>query len=158
MVLQRTSRRVGFLTQSENVHFKGAAKSALAKRAMKVIPRFGAWLLLGAIAVFTLSPAGLRPVSGAPADLERVAAYALLGGLFSWGYPRRRVPFLIFLLFMAALLEYLQNFVPGRHGRVEDLLVKTGAVGMGFALLAAGEWIVARGASQWECWGRSPKS
>lgn len=145
------------MTQSENVFLKGAAKSVLAKRAVKVIPRFGAWLLLGAIVVFTLSPGGMRPVSGAPVDLERVTAYALLGGFFSWSYPRRRIAFFVFLLFMAVLLEYLQNFVPGRHGRVEDLLVKAGAVGMGFTLLAAAEWIVARGASQWACLGRSPK-
>ena len=139
------------------MHPKCADKNALARSVARAIPQIGAWILLGLIVVFTLSPPGLRPVSGAPVDLERVAAYALLGGLFSWSYPRQRAPFLVFLVVMAGLLEYLQNFVPGRHGRMEDLLVKAGAVGMGFALLAAVELILARGVLQWRLRRRSSK-
>jgi hypothetical protein len=56
-----------------------------------LILRGAAWLLLIAVAVFTLSPIQFRPVTAAPADVERFVAFALLGGVFcldllqSWG-------------------------------------------------------------------------
>jgi hypothetical protein len=40
----------------------------------------------------TLSPIGWRPVTGGPANLERIVAFAALGAVFSIGYPKHRVP------------------------------------------------------------------
>jgi hypothetical protein len=48
----------------------------------KVFFRWVAWLLVIAVAVFTLSPIELRPVTAAPANLERFAAFAVIGAAF----------------------------------------------------------------------------
>jgi hypothetical protein len=86
--------------------------------------RWVAWLLVLAVAVFTLSPIELRPVTAAPADFERLAAFALIGGAFFLGYPNHRFSIALLLIGIVGLLEFSQNFVPGRHGRVPDGLVK----------------------------------
>jgi hypothetical protein len=106
--------------------------------APKVFFRWVAWLLVFAIAVFTLAPIEFRPVSGAPVSLERLAAFAAIGGAFCLGYPKYRVPILVLLLGLVGFLEIAQNHVLGRHGRLPDGLVKaSGALlGVAFATLA----------------------
>jgi hypothetical protein len=99
--------------------------------------RFSAWLLVAMIVVFTLSPIELRPTSGASASLERIAAFAALGVVFALAYPNGRSVKIISLISFAAALETLQNFVPGRHGRSEDFIVKAVAAVAGL-LLAQG--------------------
>ncbi len=103
----------------------------------KVFFRWVAWLLLLAIAVFTLSPIEFRPVTAAPVTLERFAAFAAIGAAFCLGYPRQRLPILVLLLGIVGLLEVAQNYVPGRHGRLPDGIVKaSGALlGAAFAVL-----------------------
>jgi VanZ family protein len=91
---------------------------------MSVIFRWMAWLLLGAVAVFTLCPIALRPVTSAPADLERALAFALIGGAFCLGYPKHRLAVVLLVIGLAGLLEAAQNLVPGRHGQMHDLTVK----------------------------------
>jgi hypothetical protein len=90
----------------------------------KVLFRWAAWLLILAIAVFTLAPIGLRPVSGAPVNLERFAAFAIIGALFCLGYPRHRLLILVLLIGIVASLEVAQNFISGRHGRLPDAVAK----------------------------------
>ena len=51
----------------------------------------------------TLSPIGWRPVTPAPVNLERFAAYAVLGGVFCLGYPKHRLPALLFLFALAGV-------------------------------------------------------
>src|SRR4051812_18124696 len=63
---------------------QGIAKLHLAPRSamrltMSVVFRWMAWLLLVAIALSTLCPIALRPVTGVSADLERALAFALIG-------------------------------------------------------------------------------
>jgi VanZ family protein len=105
----------------------------------KVFFRWVAWLLIGAIAVFTLSPIELRPVTGAPVGLERLAAFATIGAAFCLGYPRHRLSILILLIGIVGFLEIAQNHVPGRHGRLPDGLVKASGVlvGAAFAMFIA---------------------
>jgi hypothetical protein len=107
--------------------------------ATKVFFRWLAWLLVLAIAVFTLGPNEFRPVSGTPGSLERFAAFAVVGGAFCFGYPKHRWPILILLLGLIGLLEVAQNYVPARHGRLSDGLVKaSGALlGAAFAVFIA---------------------
>jgi len=66
------------------------------------------------------------------AHFEHVIAFALLGALFSFAYPRR--PILVFgIVFGAAVfLEILQTMTPDRHGTLVDALEKMagGAVGI----------------------------
>jgi hypothetical protein len=98
--------------------------------------RWVAWPLLTAIVFVTLSPIGWRPVTGAPVSLERIAAFAALGAVFSIGYPKHRIPVLLFLLVSAGALEAVQSLIPTRHGRVPDAAVK--AAGAIVGVFAAG--------------------
>jgi hypothetical protein len=100
--------------------------------------RVVAWLLLAGVVFATLSPIGLRPVTRAPADLERFAAFCVIGGSFCLGYPRHR--FLILLLVIAAVgaLEFGQNLVVGRHGRLHDAAIKMSGALLGAALVMFG--------------------
>jgi hypothetical protein len=103
----------------------------------KIFFRWIAWLLVLAIAVFTVAPIGFRPITGTPASFERFVAFAVIGSAFCLGYPRHRFHILVLLIGIVGLLEVAQNFVPGRHGRVPDGLVKaSGAlIGAAFAVL-----------------------
>jgi len=98
---------------------------------INIVCRWAAWLLLAAIVFVTLSPIGLRPETAAPASLERFAAFAALGGTFCLGYPKHRVPVLMFAVAVAGVLEALQHLVPGRHGRFADAAVKELGVAAG---------------------------
>ena len=102
---------------------------------MRVLFRLTAWLLLFAIAAFTLSPIELRPVTGAPPHFERFAAFAAVGGAFCLGYPKHRLRTLLLILGTIAALEAAQNFVPGRHGRVPDALMKASGALLGTAVV-----------------------
>ncbi|MBE7733521.1 VanZ family protein [Devosia sp. CC-YST696] len=95
--------------------------------------RIGAWLLLVAILVVTLGPIGLRPVSAAPVQLERLLAFGLLGLTFALAYPRHLL-LVALLTFGAALaLEVFQYAVPGRHARASDFVAKIVGGGLGIA-------------------------
>jgi VanZ family protein len=100
-------------------------------RQISSICRWIAWPLLAVVIFVTLSPIGLRPVTAAPADLERFAAFAALGGMFCFGYPRHRFIALLSLVALAGALEALQHLVPTRHGRISDAAVKALGVATG---------------------------
>ncbi len=104
--------------------------------------RWVAWLLVIAVAVFTLSPIELRPTTPAPANLERFVAFAIVGGAFWLGYPNRRIGSVLLVIGIAGLLEILQHVVPGRHGEPQDFAVKAfgSAFGAFCALFSA--WVV----------------
>jgi hypothetical protein len=102
---------------------------------MSLFCRWIAWLLLGAIALSTLCPIELRPGTGAPADLERAAAFALIGGMFCLGYPKHRLTAVLLVIGLAGLLEAAQTLVPGRHGHMHDLLVKVFSAAAGGLLV-----------------------
>jgi hypothetical protein len=103
-----------------------------------VLSRWAAWLLVGAVVVFTLSPIELRPVTAAPANWERFAAFTTMGALFCLGYPRHRLRVVLLVIGVAGLLEVLQHLAPGRHGQLPDGIVKAAG-----ALLGAGLVVVA---------------
>lgn len=93
-----------------------------------------AWLLLGLLAFATLSPIGLRPVTGASADLERFVAFALVGLLFAMAYPRHVILVVVLVLSSAVALEGLQMLAAGRHARLGDTAVKLLGGSLGVAL------------------------
>ena len=108
---------------------------------IKVFSRWVAWLLVLAVAVFTLSPNELRPTTGAStlsANVERFAAFAVIGMLFSLGYPKHRFAVILLVIGIVASLEVAQNFVPSRHGRLLHGFVKAaGALfGSGAAMIS----------------------
>ena len=102
--------------------------------------RWAPWAALAAIAVATLCPIGLRPhVPGASADLERMAAFVVVGVLFGASYSRRLAFALGVVVGGAIALETLQNVIPTRHGLVHDGALKAmaGAAGVIITSLSA---------------------
>ena len=95
--------------------------------------RWIAWLLVLAIAVFTISPIEFRPVTAAPVSLERFTAFAAIGATFCLGYPKHRLHILVLLSGSLGFLKSAQNYVPGRHGRLPDGLVKASGALLGTA-------------------------
>src|SRR5437588_13110070 len=84
------------------------------------IARIVAWLLVVAIGVMTLGPPTVRPVSGFNRSLEHVAAFALLGLAFGLAYPNGRALLTLIGVAVVALMETLQQIVPGRHAYFSD--------------------------------------
>jgi hypothetical protein len=72
---------------------------------IRLLFRWAAWLLVVAVAFSTVSPIQLRPVSGAPADVERFIAFAVIGAAFCLGYPKRRLMIVLLAIGLAGLLE-----------------------------------------------------
>jgi VanZ family protein len=97
--------------------------------------RYLAWLLVGAVAVFTLSPIEARPVTPAPADIERLLAFGLIGVTFGLGYPKHRFGVLLAVIALAGVLEVAQHFVVGRHGRVHDGIIKASGALFGASIV-----------------------
>lgn len=81
---------------------------------------------------FKLSPILMRPEMNVYALFEHVIAFAVLGALFSFAYPRHAILVCVVVLGGAVLLEILQTLTPDRHGTVIDALEKTagGVLGM----------------------------
>jgi VanZ like family len=95
-----------------------------------------AWAGFALIVFVTLAPVVLRPVVTPHADLERFAAFAVLGLLFGLAYPHRLMADLSFVVCAAIVLETLQLITRDRHGHLSDVLAKAagGAFGIGLAM------------------------
>jgi len=102
----------------------------------KIFFRWVAWLLVLAIAIITVAPIEFRPVTGASVSLERFGAFVAIGAMFCLAYPSHRLRIVVLLIGIIALLEVSQNYVPSRHGRLPDGVVKvSGAlIGAAFAM------------------------
>jgi VanZ family protein len=64
-------------------------------------------------------------VTGAPRDLEHIAAFALVGLLLSLAYPDKRLKLVTCGIAAIAAVELMQVIVPGRHAYVSDFLLNT---------------------------------
>jgi VanZ family protein len=104
-------------------------QSPLVRRMVAVL----AWCALAFIAYATLSPIEQRPVVTG-IKIEHFMAFAVTGCLFGIAYPKRWPWLLAILAGSAIILEVLQHFVPGRHGRVVDLAFKQTGIIVGFAI------------------------
>src|SRR5262249_2911552 len=93
-----------------------------------------AWLLLAAVAAFTLVPPAWRPVSQFPHSVEHVAVFLLLGIAFARAYPGRPYVFAGAAVVVAGTLEALQLFVPGRHATLKDFAINAAALCAGIAI------------------------
>ncbi len=100
----------------------------------EILFQWAAWLLVLAIAVLTLSPIGLRPITGTSVNLERFTAFALVGACFGLGYPKYRFVILLVVIGIAGALEVAQHLVPSRHGRLSDGLIKVAGALFGLAV------------------------
>ena len=82
---------------------------------------------------FKLAPYLMRPGMQTYAHFEHVIAFACLGVLFGFAYPRRPVLVCIIVFGAAALLEIMQTMTPDRHGTWIDALEKMAGGGAGIA-------------------------
>jgi VanZ family protein len=96
-----------------------------------------ACLLLAFVVFATLSPIHLRPKTGHP-NLERFAAFLILGGAYTLALPRRAAVVAICLVVGAFALEAAQQWAPTRDPDLNDALVKAvgGLAGVAIARLA----------------------
>lgn len=86
--------------------------------------RILAWFCLAAIAVVTVGPLNWRPESGVSPQIERFAAFALVGFLFAAAYSRHIFIAAAIVIAAAIAFELLQLIEPSRHGRIFDAAVK----------------------------------
>ena len=102
-----------------------------------------AWSLFAFIAYATLSPLDERPeIDGFLflfSHFDHYIAYATMGCLFGWAYPRQTFLVCILVLGGAVLLELAQLLTPDRHARVLDATRKIigGTIGIAFAHLGS---------------------
>lgn len=92
---------------------------------IETLCRILAWVSLAAIAFVTVAPLELRPTSGLSPQIERLAAFAVVGALFSAAYSRHIWIAAAVVIGAAVLLELLQLLAPSRHGRLFDASIKT---------------------------------
>src|SRR5215469_6036226 len=82
----------------------------------------------------TVVPASLRVVTGAPHNVEHALVFLVTGIAFGLGYELRMTVSCAAAIVFCAALEVLQLAVPGRHARLSDFLINTGAACFGIAL------------------------
>jgi VanZ family protein len=75
-----------------------------------------------------------------PVDIERSAAFVVVGLLFALAYPRKIWLALLIVIVGVFGLEWLQELRPDRHGRFADAMVKSVGALIG---LSAG-WVLFR--------------
>ena len=106
-----------------------------------------AWVAIMAIAYATLTRVGfvyaiyfkLAPLFRGPAmqtfaHFEHIAAFALLGTLFAFAYPKRLLLVCGIVLGGAVLLEIAQTLTSDRHGTLIDALEKIAGGSAGILL------------------------
>jgi VanZ family protein len=123
------------------------AKESMQRKHLTRLIIVAAWLAILVIAYATLTKVGfvyamyfrLAPYLRQPemqtyAHFEHVIAFALLGALFTFAYPKRFLMVCCIVLGGAALLEIAQTLTPDRHGTLIDAVEKIvgGAVGIAF--------------------------
>ena len=87
---------------------------------------------------FKLAPFLMWPAIQTYAHFEHTIAFACLGALFGFAYPKRPILVCVIVFSAAGLLEIMQTMTPDRHGTWIDALEKMagGAVGIAIARTA----------------------
>ena len=90
------------------------------------------------IIVYSLIPQSERVNTGFPGSIEHVLAYSLTGLLLGLAIRSKRAPLLAatHLTWLGCLLEFLQQWSPGRHPRLSDAVISAVAGAFGAALAA----------------------
>lgn len=90
------------------------------------------------IVVLSLLPAQTRPHTGVGGEYEHWVAYALVGGAFAVGYfaTRARIRAGLALTASSAILELLQNLIPGRTPELTGFLASSLGAWFGIFLVA----------------------
>ena len=114
------------------------------RRLVCLTGRVAAWTLAIAIALLSLVPPALRPVTDTPHNFEHFAIFFATGLAFGFGYSRRPFMVAVTLLLFAGIIEIVQVFVPDRHARLSDFIVDALAVCAGAVLGVAASRTVAQ--------------
>ena len=87
------------------------------------------------IVVYSLMPQTERVNTGFPGGIEHVLAYSLTGLLLGLSIRIKKGPFLAatHLTWLSCLLEFLQQWSPGRHPRISDAIISAAAGTLGAA-------------------------
>jgi VanZ family protein len=90
------------------------------------------------IVALSLLPAQTRPHTGVGGEYEHWVAYALVGGALAAGYSTTRAWLFagLALTGTAAILELLQNFIPGRTPELVGFLASSLGAWFGIFLVA----------------------
>ena len=99
--------------------------------------RIAAVLLFGAIAFVTEGPLHDRPQTGYPPQMERFAAFFLLGVLSALGFPKRRLFVAVLIVAGSIALELGQLVAPGRDAGLPDVVAKAVGGVAGVMLISA---------------------
>ena len=91
-----------------------------------------AWLSAAAVVGLTLAPPRYRIVTGAPRDLEHIAAFALVGLMLALAYRKDRPKIAALSVVAIAAIELMQLVVPGRHAYLSDFLLNVLGFCMGW--------------------------
>jgi VanZ family protein len=109
-------------------------------KVFQILSATAAWISLAFIAYATLSPLKERPEISAGflilfSHFDQYVAFAVMGSLFGFAYPRQTLLVCILVLGSAILLELAQILTPDRHARLMDAARKIigGAFGIAFA-------------------------
>jgi VanZ family protein len=93
-------------------------------KSAQMLLRCAAGVLILTVAVVTLLPIEFRPIIGFHTDLERFAAFALLGSLLVFSNSRHLIIVFLLLISLIGLLELAQHLTSSRHGRIYDAIIK----------------------------------
>lgn len=97
--------------------------------------RKACWLGVGLIAVASLLPGSDRPDIGAPGQVQHLLAYCLASLVFFYGRDGRNMTgYILGFCAYAGVLEFLQQFIPGRTPRLSDVAASAAGVALGVAL------------------------
>ena len=101
---------------------------------MQKICRITAWLLAIAIIVLSLVPPSYRPTTDASHSVEHFAIFLGIGFAAGFGYPGRPFVLAAWLMVFCGAIEVTQLWVPGRHARLNDLIVDIAAALIGLSV------------------------
>ncbi|MDP1700151.1 MAG: hypothetical protein Q8L53_04205 [Aestuariivirga sp.] len=104
-------------------------------RRLSIVAGYAGYVM---IVVLSLMPAQARPHSGFGGEYEHWMAYGLVGGAFAAGYLATRARILAGLALTAssAILELLQNFIPGRTPELTGFVASSLGAWVGIFLAA----------------------
>lgn len=93
-----------------------------------------AWLLLLVLLYVTVSPIEMRPITGSSPNLERLVAFAAVGFVFVFAYPRHWLLVICLIVGTAFAFELAQLLAPGRHAQMKDAVIKAAGGGLGVSV------------------------
>lgn len=95
--------------------------------------RYAAWICVGIIIVLSLVPGDERPHTGFDGKWEHIAAYAGTGAIAAIGYQLRsqRLGFWSAVAGLSFVMEFLQQFVPGRGPALLDAIASSSGLTAG---------------------------